>query len=404
VSPLLQLGTIAFGLYVAGWLAQKLGFSSVVGYIILGIVFGPVGPIPFYESTELTSLLGELGIVMLLFFMGLEFSLRRFVEGGRNIVLAGAVDLLNFMVGLGIALALGFGLLAGLFLGGIVYISSSGVIAKLMGESDLVGYPEAERTLGVLVFEDLAMVVVLGGLGLATAGGSALQVGGAVAFLAFYLLFLRVGRGSLERLLRREDELLVLLLLALVTLFSVGAKGLEFPEAVAAFLLGLAVSESQFRERVEETLRPWHDVAAAAFFLDFGLHVDLAAALTQWPLAVLLVVATILTQLISGFIAGRLTGLSRRGSLGHALMLLPRGEFSLVIVGLAATVEALPLEVRERLLGATSLYVLVMVLLGSQVFRHYGTLSEWMRRRLRTRHQREVEEERQRELDAMTLE
>lgn len=404
MSPLLQLGTIALGLYGAGWLARKLGLSSVVGFILLGVVFGPMGPLPFYEINEITEMLGELGIVLLLFFMGLEFSLRRFSEGGRSMLLAGAVDLLNFLVGVAIALFLGFGLLAGLFLGGIVYISSSGVIAKLMGDGGLVGYPEAERTLGVLVFEDLAMVVVLGGLGLATAGGSALQVAGAALFLVAYLLFLRYGRGPLERLLRREDEMLILLLLALVILFSVGAQGLNFPEAVAAFLLGLVVSESQYRERVEQTLMSWHDVAAAAFFLNFGLHVDLASALGQWRLAAIMVTVTLLTQLVSGVVAGRLTGLSRRGSVGHALMLIPRGEFSLVIVALAATVEALPADVREALLGATSLYVLVMVLIGSQVFRHYESISSWLRLRLRSRSQRMAEEDRQRELDAMTLE
>lgn len=400
----MQLGTIALGLYVAGWLARRLGLSSVLGYILLGVLFGPAGPFPFYEITEITEMLGELGIVLLLFFMGLEFSLRRFIEGGRSMVVAGSIDLLNYLVGIAIALALGFGILAGLFLGGIVYISSSGVIAKLLGEGDLIGYPEAERTLGVLVFEDLAMVVVLGGLGLATAGGSPLQIAGVLLFLVAYLLFLRYGRALLERLLRREDELLVLLLVAMVTLFSLAAKGLDFPEAVAAFLLGLVVSESQARHRVEEKLMPWHDVAAAAFFLSFGLHVDLAVALAQWPLALLMVVTTSATQIVSGFAAGRLTGLSRRGSVGHGLMMLPRGEFSLVIVALAATVEAIPAEVRAALVGATSLYVLAMVLIGSQVFGRYERLSSWLRLRLRTREQRLAEEERQRELDAMTLE
>jgi CPA2 family monovalent cation:H+ antiporter-2 len=404
VSPLLQLGTIALGLYLAGWLARKLGLSSVIGYILLGVIFGPAGPAPFYEITPITSMLGELGIVLLLFFMGMEFSLRRFAEGGRQMALAGVIDLLNFAVGVVIALLLGFGLLAGLFLGGIVYISSSGVIAKLLSEGNLVGYPEAERTLGVLVFEDLAMVVVLGGLGLATAGGSPLQVVGAAVFMVAYLLFLRFGRKPLERLLRREEEMLVLLLLAMVALFSVMAKGLDFPEAVAAFLLGLIVSESKFRDRVVETLQPWHDVAAAAFFLDFGLHVDLASALDQWRLATVMVVATVVTQLLTGVLAGRVTGLSRRGSVGHALMLMPRGEFSLVIVALAATVESLPAGVRDALLGATSLYVLAMVLIGSQLFRNYEPLSEWLRLRLRTRSQRRAEEERQRELDEMTLE
>ena len=172
MSPLLELGAIALGLYVAGWLSQKIGLSSIVGYILLGLLLGPYGVYTLYETTQITAMLGELGIIMLLFYMGLEFSLGRlFRRGTRDFTVSGTLDLLNFAVGVGIGFLLGMGWLAALFLGGIVYISSSGVIAKLLSERDLIAYPEAERTLGVLVFEDLAMVVILGGLGLVTRGG-----------------------------------------------------------------------------------------------------------------------------------------------------------------------------------------------------------------------------------------
>ena len=403
MSPILELGVIALGLYVAGWLSRKVGLSSIVGYILLGLLLGPYGVYTLYETTPITAMLGELGIIMLLFYMGLEFSLGRFFEGGRATTLSGTLDLLNFAVGVGIGFLLGMGWLAALFLGGIVYISSSGVIAKLLSERDLIAYPEAERTLGVLVFEDLAMVVILGGLGLVTAGGGIADFAGVAAFLILYALFLRFGRGVLERLLGREGEALVLLSLALVVLFSVGAKSLGFPEAVAAFLLGMMVAESRFKDRLEATLHPWYDVAAAAFFLDFGLHVDVVSALGQLPAALLLVVATIIVNMLTAYASGRLSGLSKRASVGHGLMLLPRGEFSLVIVGLAAGAAAIPEATREALVGMTSLYVIVMVILGSVVFRYYDEVNTWLAGLLKTPAQRERERARQRELDSMRL-
>jgi CPA2 family monovalent cation:H+ antiporter-2 len=403
VSPLLELGLIALGLYLAGWLSKKAGLSSIVGYIVLGLLLGPHGVYTLYELTPTVSMLGELGIIMLLFYMGIEFSLRRFLESGRATMLAGSLDLLNYAVGVGIGLLLGMGWLASLFLGGIVYISSSGVIASLLTEGRLLAYPETERTLGVLVFEDLAMVVILGGLALLTAGAGLLNFLGVLIFLVMYALFLRYGKGALERLLSREGEALVLLGLALVVLFSVGAQSLNFPEAVAAFLLGMIVAESDFKDRLESVLHPWRDVAAAAFFLDFGLHVDVMGALGQFPAALLLIAGTVVTNLLTGYVSGRLTGLSNRASAGHGLMLLPRGEFSLVIAGLAGTASMLPVEVRTALAGMTALYVIAMVVLGSLVFRYYNQLTDYVSARLASPAQRQRAAARRRELESTRL-
>ena len=403
MQPALQLGLIALALYAAAWASEKARLSSVVGFIAVGLLLGPGGALPLFETTAVTDLFGELGLLLLLFFMGLEFSLARFAEGGRGTLVAGTVDLVNVAVGIALGLLLGFGWWGAIFLGAATYISSSGVIAKLLSERDLVAYPEAERTLGVLVYEDLAMVVVLGGLGLATAGGSPLRFVGVLAFLGAYALFLRFGRAGLERLLSREGEALVLLLLALVLLVSLGAARLGFPEAVAAFLLGMVVSESRHREKVEASLASWHEVAAAAFFFDVGLHVDLAAAVMALPAALLLVTVGSVSQIATAFVGGRLSGLSPRGAVGHGLMLLPRGEFSLVIVGLAATAPQIAPEIREALLAAVSAYVILSVLLGSLVFGRYDALTDRLARWLRSPAARRRAARRQADLDAMSL-
>jgi monovalent cation:H+ antiporter-2, CPA2 family len=404
LSPILEFGLIAIGLYLAAWLSARIGLATIVGFITLGLLLGPTGIIPVYQVGPIISLFGELGLVLLLFFMGLEFSPRRFAEGGRAIVVAGTIDLLNFAVGFVAALLLGFGWLAGLFLGGITYISSSGVISKLLVDRKLVAYPEAERTMGVLVYEDLAMIVVLGGLGILTAGGGIWDFAGVAAFLVFFGLVLRYGRPLLERLLSRDGESFILLVLGLLVLFAMGADELGFPEAVAAFLFGMLMAESDHKERLEHVLLPWRDVAAAAFFLDFGLHVDLGKALGYAPVALLLALATALVNLGTGYASGRLTGLSKRASIGHGLMLVPRGEFSLVIVGLAVGVSMLPIETRDALAGITSVYVIALVVVGSVIFTQYGRISDLIEPYLLSPQERAQRAKRKRDLESMTLE
>lgn len=403
MTPVVELGLVAVGLYGAGWGSRKLGLSPVVGYLLLGILLGPHGLLPLYRDSETVELLGELGLLLLLFFMGLEFSLARFLEAGRSTIVAGLCDLVNYAVGVALGLLFGLGWLPALFLGGIVYISSSGVIAKLLTERDLVAYPEAERTLGVLVFEDLAMIVILTGLGLLTAGGGLLELLGVAAFLALYGALLRWGRPGLERLFSREGEALVLLALGVLILVSMGARQLGFPEAVAAFLLGMIVAESRHKDRVEAALGPWYDVAAAAFFLAVGLHVELAGALRQLPLVAAMVGATIVGNLATGYLGGRASGLSRRASVGHGLMLLPRGEFSLVVAALAAEATLLPEAARATLSGATSLYVAVMVVVGSLAFGSYDLVNARLAGWLRSPRERARAAQRQDELDSMTL-
>jgi len=345
-------------------------------------------------------------LLLLLFFMGLEFSLARFLEGGRATLKAGAIDLVQLPIGIAVGLVLGLGWLGSVFLGAVVYISSSGVIAKLLGERDLVAYPEAERTLGVLVFEDLAMVLVLAGLGVASGGGGLGDLIGVAVFLLSYGALVRFGMPVLERLFDREGEALVMLGLAVVLLVAAAAHQLHFPEAVAAFLLGMAAGETRSSERLAESLRPWYDVAAATFFLDFAVHLDLASAVGALPGAALLVGVVVLSQVVLGFAAGRVTGLSRRASFGHAIMMLPRGEFSLVIVGLAVASPILPEAVKADLSAIVSSFVVFMVVIGGLAYRRFDAVNRGLQRLFTPEAARRAEAEeaeRRRALEEMRL-
>lgn len=382
MSDLLAFGLMASVLYVASWASTKIGASSIVGFLVVGIVLGPGGVLPVFDIGPVTSFFGELGLLLLLFALGLEFSLRRFAEGGRATFVAGTIDLVHLAIGVGVGFVLGFGVWGSLFLGAAVYVSSSGVIARLLSERDLAAYPETERTLGVLVFEDLAMIFVLGGLALSTAGGGAGRFVAATAFLAAYLVVLRFGRPALDRLLAREGETFVLMLLGAIVLVAALAHAASFPEAVAAFLLGMMVAESTAKERVERTLAPWQQVAAAAFFFDVGLHVDLASAAASVGPAILVFFVVTGTQAVAGFVAGRATGLSVRASIGHAFMLVPRGEFSLVVAGLAVAAPGVGTDVAAKLQATVSTYVVLSVAAGSVLMSNYDAwtdrLARWL--------------------------
>lgn len=377
-----ELGLIGLGLWLSGLLAQLLRLPALLGYIGLGFICGPMGPLPIIYPSEITAALSEIGVVLLMFFIGLEFSLKRFLEARGTIVKSGLWDLLNLPLGFLAGLALGFSLWQCIFLAGITYVSSSGVIIRMLTERKQVALPEAERTLGVLIFEDLAMILYLGTLSVFTGGNVWQKLLGVVTFGVIYVVLLRFGRPFLERILEGQSrEQLVLLMLGGVAMFAAMAHLLSFPDAVAAFLLGALVGELSRMHDIEEVLTPWRDVAVGAFFLGFGLKVEALALVGSLLVAIPLVLFTSFTKSITGFLAGRATGLSLRAAVGHGLMLLPRGEFSLVIAGLAVSSPLMTQLQKQDLYELTSAYVLVSILLGVLVSAYHIPLTRWFAER-----------------------
>ncbi|GGJ29059.1 cation:proton antiporter [Deinococcus roseus] len=373
-----ELGLIGLGLWISGLIAQSLRLPALLGYIGLGFLCGPLGPLPIIYPSEITAALSEIGVVLLMFFIGLEFSLKRFLEARGTIMKAGLWDLLNLPVGFGAGLLLGFSFWQCIFLAGITYVSSSGVIIRMLTERQQVAFPEAERTLGVLIFEDLAMILYLGTLSVFTGGNVWQKLLGVVTFGVMYLVMLRFGRPMLEKVMAQQSkEQLVLLTLGGVAMFAALAHLLSFPDAVAAFLLGALVGELSRMHEIEEVLTPWRDVAVGAFFLGFGLKVEAMALLGSLLVALLLLLLTLVSKSITGFFAGRATGLSLRASVGHGLMLLPRGEFSLVIAGLAVSSPLLSQVQKNALYELTSAYVLLSILLGVVVSARHIPLTRW---------------------------
>ena len=374
---LVEVGIALTALAFGGAVAVRANQSVIPMYIVVGILVGPneptsLGPVPLtlVGTHEFIDVLAELGVVFLLFFLGLEFSLDRLVEGWDRLVGIGTLDfLVNFGLGAALGFAFGFTLVETLFVAGIVYISSSAVITKSLIERGWIANPESEAILGTLVFEDILIAVylavlsavALGGGGLASAARSVVV---AFAFLAGLSLLAWYGTAHVERAFAAStDELFLLRVVGVTTLIAGVALALGVSEAVAAFFVGTAFGGTDLAHRIERIVSPARDLFAAFFFLAIGLSTDVTLIASVWELLVAAVVLTTLGKLVSGTAGGFLYGFSRRRALRVGVGLVPRGEFSLVIATLAGSVGtgALSDTVPAFAVG----YVLAMSILGS---------------------------------------
>lgn len=337
---LLGAGAVLMALALAGMGARWLGQSVIPAYILMGMALRGAR-----LDEHLVEVLATLGVVLLLFFMGLEFSLGALLRNRRRIVRDGGIDLLVcFPPGLAAGLLLGWGWTGGLLLGGALYVSSSAIIAKATIEMRRSANPETETALGVLVFEDLAMALFLAlmsGAVLAEQPDAAtvlIGMGRAALFVGVVTAAAVFGRRLLERVFDIDsDDVFLLSVGGLVLLLSWAAMEAGLSEAIGAFLAGLVLSETDHRERVQRLFLPLEGLFAAIFFLAFGLSVDPGALARVWPVALVLVVIGSLAKVGAGWWIGRVSRHPDRASLSLGLTLVPRGEFSVLLAGIAAT-------------------------------------------------------------------
>jgi CPA2 family monovalent cation:H+ antiporter-2 len=371
---LLEVGVMFAALAAVGFVAAKIGMSPIPFYVIAGIALSPA-----VSRSDFVTVGAELGIVFLLFFLGLEFNLDRLLADRAHIGKAGLLDLVvNFPVGFLLGFVLFGGVVPAIVIAGIVYISSSAVITKTMLDSGWIANPESGPILGTLVFEDLVIAVYLSILGaLVLGGGSPAAVARTIAIAAGFLLALlalvRFGTSTLERLLdTTSSEYFLLRAIATTVLIAGAALALDVSEAVAAFFVGMAFSSTSIVHEIEEALLPIRDTFAAVFFFWIGLFADPEAFGAVIDLIALAVLITTPAKLVSGFYSGRIYDLTDRRSLRVGLAMVTRGEFSLIIASapLAATEiadpnAALPAELALEIYAFTVGYVLVMSALGT---------------------------------------
>jgi monovalent cation:H+ antiporter-2, CPA2 family len=307
--------------------------------------------------------------VLLLLTLGLEYTGGELRNALRTGVRAGVVDLvLNFTPGLVAGFLLGWSASAALVLGGVTYISSSGIVAKVLRDFGRLGNRETPAVLSLLVFEDLAMALYLPILGVVLAGTS-LGAGAVAVLVALSTvalgLYLALRHGDLltRALSARSDEALLLAVLGLTLLVAGAAEELQVSAAVGAFLVGVAISGS-VGERTAVLIGPLRDLFAATFFFLFGLRIDPSEVVPVLGVALALAALTATTKYAAGVYATRRAGIGPRGQRRAGAVLIARGEFSIVIAGLAVSAGADP-DV-GALCGA---YVLLLAAAGPIVAR-----------------------------------
>jgi CPA2 family monovalent cation:H+ antiporter-2 len=364
-APLLvELGAVVLTLGILARLAGRLAISPIPLYLLAGLALGEGGLVPVVTSEEFIEVGAELGVIFLLLMLGLEYSAAELVKGVRVVARAGLADLvLNFTPGFLAGLILGWGVVPGVFLGGVTYISSTGVIAKLLGDLGWTGNRETPVILSILVFEDLVMALLLPLLGALALGVSTstalLTIGVALAAIttAIYLAY-RQGDRLGQFVFHKSDEVSLLSIFGLTLLVAGLAEGVSISAAVGAFLVGISLS-GEAVARAHSLLSPLRDLFAAVFFVFFGLSTDPGDIPAVLVPALALGAVTAATKLIGGWYAARRAGIGKSGRRRTGLALIARGEFSIIIAGLGAGVAG-----AEGLAALSAAYVLLMAIAG----------------------------------------
>ncbi|MEU4413863.1 MULTISPECIES: cation:proton antiporter [Nocardia] len=362
---LIQLGAVFFGLGVLGRIAARIGLSPIPLYLLGGLVFGTGGLIELHEVEDFIHIASEIGVVLLLLLLGLEYTAGELVTGMRKSWPAGLLDLvLNATPGVIVALMLGLGPTGAIAMAGVTYISSSGIVAKVLNDLGRLGNRETPTVLSILVFEDLAMAVylpvltaVLAGVGF-VAGMTTVGIA-LVAVTVVLVVALRYGRYVSAIVASEDREIFLLKLLGSALLVAGIASAVQVSAAVGAFLLGIAISDSTAHDATK-ILEPLRDLFAAMFFVLFGLSTDPASIPPVLGWAVLLAVVTTITKIATGWWAAKRAGASQLGRARAGTALVARGEFSIVIAGLAVAAGAVPAEFA----ALATTYVLLMAIIG----------------------------------------
>ncbi|MBT2212212.1 cation:proton antiporter [Actinomadura sp. NEAU-AAG7] len=361
---LIELGAIILALGMLGAISVRFSISPIPLYLIAGLAFGSGGVYPLTTSEDFVATGAEVGVILLLFTLGLEYTADELVGTLRTSAPVGLADLLlNATPGVAAALLLGWGPVAAVAMGGITYVTSSGITAKVVGDLGWLGNRETPAVLSVLVFEDLAMAAYLPILTALLAGAGLLGGATALAIAAATItaiLYIALRHGTLvERFVASpSEEVLLLKVLGLTLLVAGIAQHLQVSAAVGAFLVGIALS-GPLAHTAQKLLAPLRDLFAAVFFVFFGLHTDPADLPPVLGVAAALALLGTATKLTTGWLAARRAGVATTGRIRAGTALVPRGEFNIVIAGLAVTAGTNP-----RLGPLAAAYVLILAVTG----------------------------------------
>ncbi|MEV6661824.1 cation:proton antiporter [Streptomyces nigra] len=366
-DTLLAMGGAFVAAAVLARLGRRIGLPTIPLFMLAGILLGPHTPgLVLVRDAHDFEMLSALGLVLLLFYLGLEFQLDDLRAGGRRLLAAGGVYLLlNVGAGLGFGFALGWGLREALVLAGVLGISSSAIVTKVLVDSGRIGHPETRLILGVTVVEDIFLALYLAALqpvisGAEGTGETILQAAKAFGFLLVLAIAARYGTRMIGRLIAvRDNELLVISFLGAAILVAGVSEVLGVVDAIGAFMVGLILAGTPSGPRIRRLVHPLRDAFAAIFFLAFGLAINPADLVSVAGPVAAAVALTIAMNVIAGLFAARLYRYGPGPTANIATTLLGRGEFALILAAMAATAG-----LDGRLAPFIASYVLVLAVLG----------------------------------------
>ena len=397
----LEIGLALSLIAIAALVSSRLRFSVVPFLILAGMVVGPhapkIGPFDFrfIESATLIEIMGRIGVLFLLFYLGLEFSVSRLIKSGKSIVVGGTIYIaINFALGLAYPALLGWPLKEVLISAGITTISSSAIVAKVLFDLRRMANPETELILGIIMYEDVFLAVylsIVSGVVLsgATSMGATIKSAGiALAFILGMIVIGRLATPLLNWAFRiSSNEVFLLVLFACLFLLAGLGETIHVAEAIGALLLGLVLAETEHGERMGHLIVPFRDFFGALFFFGFGLTIDpFALGGAVWPVVGAMIV-TIFGNVLAGMLAGRSAGYDNSSSLNVGMTVVSRGEFSIIMANVAKAGGLLPV-----LQPFAALYVLILAVLGPLLTKESDRLY-WLLSKLgRKKEVEEVEE------------
>lgn len=369
----LEIGLVLALIVLAGIIAGKLHISIVPIIILIGMAVGPQAPdfgiidFRFIQSASLIEFMGRLGVLFLLFSLGLEFSVKRLFAAGPSIFKSGIIYMvINLGIALVFTLLLGWPVNEILVVLGIMTISSSAIVAKVIVDLKRAANDETEIILGLMMFQDVFVAIYLSIVsGLILSGSTSIidVLITALIVLAFIIGVLFLGHKLVPQLNRwldvPSDEIFMFIIFASLILVAGLSETLHVAEAIGAMLVGLVLAETEHSERIEHLIVPFRDFFGALFFFSFGLSIDpLSLGGAVWP-ALMAVILTLIGNGVAGIISGRKAGYSYKASLNIGLTIIARGEFSIILANLAKSGGLLAI-----VQPFAALYVLILAILG----------------------------------------
>ncbi len=368
-----EIGVAITLIAIVGFLSNKLNFSVIPFYILIGMAVGPHAPsfgiidLRFIESSTFINFMGRLGVLFLLFYLGLEFSVTRLIKSGKTVFIGGSFYvLINFSSGLLLGWMMGLPFKEIMVVCGIMTSSSTAIVAKVLIDLKRTANPETEVIMGMIMFDDLFIAIHISILsGLLLSGSKSIWgvLATSLTALFFILAILIVGKRVIKAIDKLLDipsaELFLLVVIGVLFVVAGFSETLHVAEAIGALLVGLVMAESTHAKKIEHNILPFRDFFGAIFFFNFGLTIDPLSLGGGVLMAVIAAILTIIGNIAAGMFSGRLSKISSHASANVGFTLSARGEFSIIMANMGKAGGLMPV-----LQSFVVIYVLILAIVA----------------------------------------